>query len=332
MTTSRRRLGRTSQQRVVNVKTLASLEAECIAHHRALGRSENTIHHYQDSFRLMDAYLADAGIDPTSEVLTTQTFQGLAAYLRRTPTRGFRGSTERTIHGIHGIMKDWRAFCRWALEEDLIEALPKVPVPRLPQHLFPVLTETELATIFNSKQLDVHTEIGKRNRAMIAFMLDTGVRLAEVTGLGIDDLNLREGMAKVRGKGNKERMVFYSSGVTDGLKKWLAIRGDGPGTLFWLAPDGVRMVLERIKKETGLPLLHAHQLRHTAATMMVRQHADLHTVKRILGHSQLSTVEWYLSLDNTDLKDKHTSASPFEKIRSTIEPETLRGRRRLKAS
>jgi site-specific recombinase XerD len=92
------------------------------------------------------------------------------------------------------------------------------------------------------------------------------------------------------------------------------------------------MVLERIKKETGLPLLHAHQLRHTAATMMVRQHADLHTVKRILGHSQLSTVEWYLSLDNTDLKDKHTSASPFEKIRSTIEPESVRGRRRLKAS
>ncbi len=332
MATSRRRLSRSSQQRVTSVKTLASIETACIAHHRALGRSENTIHHYLDSFRLMNQYLAEAGVQPTTAILSTQTFQGLAAYLRRTPTRGFRGSTERTIHGIHGIMKDWRAFCRWALEEGHIDTLPKVPVPKLPQHLFPVLTETELATIFNSRQLDPHTEIGKRNRALISFMLDTGVRLAEVSGLAVADIDIRQGMAKVRGKGNKERMVFFSSGVTDGLRKWLAVRGEEPGSLFWLAPGGLRMLLERIKQETGLPLLHAHQLRHTAATMMVRQHADLHTVKRILGHSQLSTVEWYLSLDNTDLKDKHTSASPFEKIRSTIEPESLRGRRRLKAS
>lgn len=310
---------------------LEQLYEACIAHHRALGHSGKTIDHYRDSFRLMDEYLSSTDTLPTTATLTTQTFQGLSAYLKRTPTRGFRGSTERSIHGLHGVMKDWRAVCRWAHDEGLIDRLPKVPVPKLPQQMFPVLSEDELQRIFASRQLDSRTEIGRRNRAMFAFMLDTGVRISEVANLDWQDVDLREGMAKITGKGRKDRMVFFSPGVTDALKKWLAIRGEDEGSLFWLKREGVRMVLERIKRETGLPLLHAHQIRHTAATMMVRQKADIHSVKRILGHAQLSTVEVYLSLDNQDLRDKHSTASPFEKIRSTVEPERPK-RRRLRSA
>ena len=72
-----------------------------------------------------------------------------------------------------------------------------MPIPKLPQTLFPVLTDTELSQIFQSRQLSTDTEIGKRNRALLAFMLDTGVRLAEVPGLKYEDVYLSDGMAKI---------------------------------------------------------------------------------------------------------------------------------------
>ncbi len=92
MTTSTRRLGRTSGRWTAVVQTLPALEAECIIYSRALGRSEKTISYYQDSFWLMDDDLDEVGYEPTSAVLTTRTFQGLSTYLRRTPTRKFRYS------------------------------------------------------------------------------------------------------------------------------------------------------------------------------------------------------------------------------------------------
>jgi site-specific recombinase XerD len=312
--------------------TIEQVTRQYLNHHRALGSSPKTIAHYDDSVRIFELFLEHRGSKRTVDELTTATFQAFSAYLRETPSRPWRGSTIRSSHSIHGILKDWRAICRWAHEERLLEALPKVPVPKLPQRLFPILTEEELATIFASRQLDDRTEIGKRNRALFAFMLDTGVRLGEVTSLQLADVDLRQLQAKVRGKGNKERMVFFSDGVEETLKKWLMVRGSDPGSLFWLAPMGVSMVLKRIRDETGIKLLHAHQIRHTAATMMVRQRADLHTIKRILGHQQLSTVEIYLSLDNQDLQGKHATSSPFEKLRDLIEPEPIRGRRRLRSS
>jgi len=137
------------------VKSLSQLEAACLAHHRALAHREKTIEHFQDSFRLMDEYLQSVDQEPTCEVFISQTFQGLAAHFRRIPTRGFRDSTERSVHGIVGVIKDWRAFCHWTHDEGHFDTLPEVPVPTLLQRLFPVLTEAELALIFNSRQLDL---------------------------------------------------------------------------------------------------------------------------------------------------------------------------------
>src|SRR5690606_14620890 len=104
---------------------------------------------------------------------------------------------------VHGHLKDLRAFVRWLHQEDYIAVLPKVPLPKLPHTLFPILSDAELRRIFASRQLSTDTEIGKRNRALFAFMLDTGVRLAEVTGLTYEELYLGDGMAKIRGKGSR---------------------------------------------------------------------------------------------------------------------------------
>ncbi|MGH2561418.1 MAG: tyrosine-type recombinase/integrase [Thermomicrobiales bacterium] len=314
------------------MRTLETLQAQYLSHHRALGHSEKTVSHYQESFKLLNRFLTEAGHASSTEALTTATMTAFVAWLRETPTRGWRGATERTEAGLHGICRDPRAFTRYLVDEEILEKAPKAPLPKLSQTLFPVLTKEELARIFATRQLNPATEIGTRNRALIAFMLDTGVRLAEVSGLTLADVDVREGMAKVWGKGRKERHVFFSEAVAAELRRWLAIRGEAEGNPFWLERAGVRMLFERIKAEAGLPQLHPHEVRHTSATNLPRAGADIHSVRRLLGHSSLSVTERYLSLSSDDLKTKHAASSPYERLRAIIALHETKGRRRLRAS
>ena len=222
-------------------------------------------------------------------------------------------------------MTDMRAFARWAHEEGHLEHLPKVPINKLPQVFFPILSDEELDQIFATKQLSLETEIGTRTRALIAFMLDTGMRRAEVANLSLEHLDTAEGQARIIGKGRKERMVFFAPSTADLLKRWLAIRGNEEGSLFWLSFEGVKMVFDRIKKETRLEVFHAHQLRHTTATNLLAAGADTHSVRRMLGHASVLTTERYLSMAASDLKAKHASASPYERVSARQELPRFEG-------
>jgi site-specific recombinase XerD len=301
-----------------------------LAHHQALGRSAATVTHYQDSLKLLARCFKELDILPLSTNLSNHHMNLFATWLRETPTKLWRGKTERSIYGVHGALKDTKAFVRWLAEEELIDKPPKVPVPTLPQTLFPVLTDAQLDTIFRCAHVAAGTEIAIRNRALVAFMLDTGVRLSEAASLTVANLNLADGSAKIRGKGAKERMVYFSAGASEALTKWLAIRGDEAGQVFWLQPSGIRMLFKRIKDETGLTLLTAHQVRHTAFTMLVKQNVDLHTIKRIAGHASVTTTEAYLALSGDEVKDKHAAASPFDLVNRRVNPAPT-GRRRLKS-
>ncbi|MGI8484065.1 MAG: tyrosine-type recombinase/integrase, partial [Thermomicrobiales bacterium] len=84
--------------------------------------------------------------------------------------------------------------------------------------------------------------------------------------------------------------------------------------------SGIRMLFRRIKVELDLPLLTAHQMRHTAFTMMIKRGVDLHSVKRIAGHASVTTTEAYLALAGEDVKKKHTSGSPFDAISRRTQP------------
>jgi site-specific recombinase XerD len=311
---------------------LSVLQEQYLLRHGALGHSPKTISHYQDTFLLLDRFIEAKGKVATTSLMTTPIMNEFALWLRQTPTRGWRGETTRTEAGIRGTMTDMRALARWLHEEGHITDLPKVPVNKLPQVFFPILSDAELDTIFATKQLTLATEIGTRNRAMIAFMLDTGVRRAEVANLELENLDTQEGQARIIGKGRKERLVFFAPSTTELLKRWLTIRGDEPGSLFWLSFEGVKMVFNRIRKEAGLKVFHPHQLRHTTATNLLSAGADTHSVRRMLGHASVITTERYLSMASADLKAKHTSASPYERVNARQEPTVIRTRRRLKSA
>ncbi len=310
---------------------LNQVEGEYLADHRTRNSSPKTIEHYQDTFRDLHRFLVITGRQETLETLTTPTFQAFHTWLVETPIRTpWRGSTVRSLRSIQGRLKDMRTVLAWAVEHEFLEKAPRVALPKIPQKLFPIFSDKELVALFSCPHLTASGEQGVRNRAIIAVLLDTGIRLAELIGLQPADLLVDDGLLKITGKGDKERMVPVSSSVSAYLSAWLHIRGDQPGPLFWLSRDGVKMLLRRIQRETGLHL-HSHKLRHTAATKLVRSGLDLHTVRRILGHNQLSTVEIYLSLSNDDIKVKHNAASPFESIRVQMPVEEAQRpkRRRL---
>ncbi len=153
-----------------------------------------------------------------------------------------------------------------------------------------------------------------RNRAILGLMLDTGLRRAEVVSLTPADLDLDNCLLTVTGKGNKQRRVPFSTNVRTLLIDWLQIRGDGEDTLFWLKAQGLRMMMRRIKEDVGLDRFYPHQLRHTAATALVRNNADPFTVQRILGHASLTTTQRYVSQSTHDLREKHAAASPFDAL------------------
>ena len=157
---------------------LEGLRVAFEAHHRALGHSKDTIRHYNHSIGLLIRFLEEVGVAPTAEHLTSTTMNTFAGWLRATPARQWRGKTDRSIWGVHGALKDVKAFVRWLAAEEQIPKAPKVPVPRLPQRLFPILSDADLDRMFASRNLSGGTEVTIRNRAMIALMLDTVAPIA----------------------------------------------------------------------------------------------------------------------------------------------------------
>ncbi len=310
MTASKRRLDRSPARRSCHMD-LSLAERDYLLHHGALGHSRHTILHYERTFQTFHRFLEETVRDATTEALSGATMNAFALWLRETPTRGWRGDTHRHEAGIHGVLSDLRAFARWLFAEEKLAAMPNVSVNKLPEVFFPILSDAELDRVFATRELSPATEIGTRNRSMIAFFLDTGVRRSEAAGLTLEQLDLGEGQARIIGKGQKERFVFFAPSTAALLRRWLAIRGEEPGSLFWLSHEGIKMVFNRVRTQAGLAVFHPHQLRHTATTQLLAGGADTHSVRRMLGHSSVLTTERYLSMSASDLKAKHAASIPF---------------------
>lgn len=309
--------------------TLDELEDAYRQHDQAAGHTAATQKRHQATFNLFRQYLGARGLAPGSRVLTSQQMQGFAIWLQDTPIAPRKGTTVRATAGCHAHLRDMRAFGRWLLDAGYLTVPIKVPLPRLPETLFPIMTNDELERVWTSRYLTGKSSMAIRNRALVGLMLDSGLRRAEVANLELQNLDLADCLVTVTGKGNKQRRVPFSTSVGALIKSWLDVRGMEPGRLFWLAPQSVKTVFQRIKDELGLKNFHPHLLRHQAATMMVRNNADLASVQRILGHSDISTTLQYLSLTDADLRAKHAAASPYDSFMKASETIVPARRKRL---
>lgn len=163
---------------------------------------------------------------------------------------------------------------------------------------------------------------GTRDRAILAFLLDTGARAAGLCDLFASDLDIENRRAIVTEKGNKTRSLVFSSHTAKLLSEWLAVRSPvtwvfyNLDTLFPLTPSGLYQALRRLAKRAGVKgRFNPHSLRHTFAKEYILAGGDLATLSRILGHRDVSTtVAHYTVFTDKDIREKHDQYSPVGKL------------------
>jgi integrase/recombinase XerC len=217
-----------------------------------------------------------------------------------------------------------RSFYKFCLRRGYVANNPLTSIrtpkqeKRLPKYL-------ELDQILKLLQApDDSTLLGSRDRAMLEVMFSTGVRVSELVDLGVADVDFMGECVRVRGKGRKERISPVSPSALSALRRFLEIRNQDPRALQFdqetlfinkhgrrLSTRSVRRKLDKYLLEAGLdPSISPHTLRHSFATHMLNNGADLRSVQELLGHQSISTTQTYTQLINKKIKQSYQDAHP----------------------
>jgi integrase/recombinase XerC len=170
---------------------------------------------------------------------------------------------------------------------------------------------------------DVGGPVGLRDVAMLELLYATGIRVGELCGLDVDDLDRERNVVRVFGKGRKERMVPFGIPAARAIDRWLArgrpqLHAEGAGAALFLGARGHRidqravrrLVHQRIAEVPGAPDIGPHGLRHTAATHLLEGGADLRSVQELLGHASLATTQLYTHVTTDRLRKAYQQAHP----------------------
>jgi integrase/recombinase XerD len=216
-----------------------------------------------------------------------------------------------------------RRFYQWALREKHVSTDPTLKLltakqaPRLPQTLSEAQVEALLAAP------NTETPLGLRDRAMLELLYASGLRVSELVGLPMLCLNMREGVLRITGKGNKERLVPFGEEAADSLQNYLSqsrpvLLGKQNSSAVFVTQQGAAMsrvmFWKLIKKYALLADVHVplspHTLRHAFATHLLNHGADLRAVQMLLGHSDISTTTIYTHVARERLKALHAQHHP----------------------
>lgn len=220
-----------------------------------------------------------------------------------------------------------RTFTAWALREDRIAVDPalRLKAPRREKSLPGVLHSSQLTRLLADMEEAAAdgTPLAVRNRAIVELLYATGVRVGELAGLDIDDLDPDRRTLRVLGKGNKERTVPYGVPAALAVDDWLrrgrpALAKDTSGPALFLGARGsrvdqrqVRELVNRLFEALGdTSASGPHALRHSAATHLLDGGADLRAVQEILGHSSLATTQIYTHVSVDRLRKSYQQAHP----------------------
>jgi integrase/recombinase XerC len=220
-----------------------------------------------------------------------------------------------------------RTFFQFAVREGLLELNPAklVSTPRLEKKLPQHLSIEEAIKFIETP--DVETDLGKRDRAMLELMYATGVRVSELTKMGLADIDFKNRLIRVTGKRRKERIVPFGEPAQEALESYLAVRDKflnsapvterEPDALF-LNYQGTRittrsvgrMVEKYIRICAGMHNISPHALRHSFATHLLDSGADLRDIQELLGHARLSSTQIYTHVSMEKLIEVYDKAHP----------------------
>jgi tyrosine recombinase XerC len=287
--------------------------------------SEHTVKAYQSdvlSFFIWCNYLAPEKVN----------FNKLREYLHFIQKFNYKKTTiARKIAAL-------RTFFKYLHKTQYISANPaeNLTAPKKPKSLPKFLTDDEMMTLLDN--VDINTPSGLRNKAILELLWATGMRVSELSGLNFEDLNLDENEITVFGKGAKERIVLISERAKKYLTQYIdtarpLIMKDNPQQLtekspvfvnktgFRLQDKSIRNAINDVVDKIDLPKhVTPHVFRHSFATRMIENGADLRVVQELLGHASISNTQIYTHVSSQHLKQEYIKAHPHA-IQEDIETD-----------
>ncbi|QGM81510.1 tyrosine recombinase XerC [Otariodibacter oris] len=212
-----------------------------------------------------------------------------------------------------------RQFLAFLVGKEVLPTNPAVGIkaPKINKHLPKNIDAEQITQLLN---VESNQPLDLRDLAMMELMYSSGLRLAELQGLDLGDMDLNVGEVRVLGKRSKERIVPIGSKAIEAINKWLAVRGEfqpKDNAVFLnqrggrISTRSIQLIMQKWGKRQGLTVhLHPHKLRHSFATHMLEASSDLRSVQELLGHSNLSTTQIYTHLDFQHLAKVYDSAHP----------------------
>ncbi len=221
-----------------------------------------------------------------------------------------------------------RSFYKYLFQKEVILTNPilSVSFPKVKKNIPKNFTPIEMTTILET-EVQKSPLIQQRNQAILEVLYSTGMRVFELVNARLENFSEKEAELKILGKRNKERFVFLGKYALKTLCEYLNLRGNPKeGYLFLsargkrLTTRGVQYILEQFQKEIAFPKkITPHKFRHTFATDLLNEGADIRHVQEMLGHSSLSSTQIYLSVTKERLKEIYRKTHPHAKLKEKPE-------------
>lgn len=278
------------------------------------GRSQKTAENYH---LYLDRLVEFAGDEPVSTI-DSELVRKWRLWLNR--YRNEQGDELRPITQSYHLIA-LRSFLSYCSKRGIETLTPeKIELPKIKKKQVTFLDSDEMERLIDS--VDVNTPIGLRDRAIIELLYSSGLRVSELCNLNRDHINLKRGEFMVRGKGQKDRPVFISPEATEWLAAYIDTRtdtavpmfirysrdktGDSKGEHLRLTPRSVQRLVSSYARLAGITKhVSPHTMRHSFATDLLMNGADLRSVQSLLGHSNIATTQVYTHVTDPHLRAVH---------------------------
>ncbi|MCZ2085176.1 MULTISPECIES: site-specific tyrosine recombinase XerD [unclassified Kaistella] len=281
--------------------------------------SENTVDAYLRDIKKLKDY-AELSLDNTGPLVIT--YENIQEYLFQLSKQKFSERTQaRWISSI-------KAFFKYLVEDEVREDNPATLLegPKLGLYLPDTLSFEDVERIINA--ININTDLGKRNLCMIEVLYGCGLRVSELIDLKISNINFKESYLKVEGKGDKSRFVPLAKFTSNLIKEYiLEVRSKGKinkkhEDIVFLNSRGSSMsrvivfiIIKELTEKAGISKkISPHTFRHSFATHLLQNGADLRYIQEMLGHSSITTTEIYTHLKNEELRDVILNYHPRNKV------------------
>lgn len=278
--------------------------------------SAHTVKSYrEDLTQALEFFRGRLGDNAQPAQVTTRLLRAYLAWLHE------QGYAKTTVARRIAAVRSW---CRFLCRQGTLSNNPADGLrgPRQDKKLPHFLSVADITRLLEAPPAD--TPLGLRDRALLETLYSAGLRVSELTGLNLDDVDLPDGLATVRGKGKRERLALLGSAALKAIKVWLKVRDSvlkeqaRAKPAVFLNKNGGRLtsrsvgrLLEKYLAQAGLdPRTSPHTLRHSFATHLLDRGADIRSVQELLGHRSLSTTQIYTHVTTQRLRESYHKAHP----------------------